>query len=85
MALSSHIDAMIERWRGPAMWPDDRQRRLAIIKMVAPIFLDDNRAVTPEMINRFVYETAGLNARDTGRRLNELVVAELEAGDLVAG
>lgn len=84
MSFLSDIYVRIERRLSRAAWSDDVQRRQAIIKMAAPVLLCANRAVTPYMISRFVNETAGLSAYETGRKLSELVKVEL-ARDLVAG
>lgn len=84
--LFNWICLMFRRWRRHAPWPDDAARRRAIINTVAPTFLVADRPVTPSMIRRFMAETDGLNAYETGRKLRDMIDAEFtEAplGDLV--
>ena len=80
MSVVRRISEMFTAGLVDVPWPDERHRRQTIIKQVAPIFLGANRPVTPSMIDRFMSETAGLSARETGRKLSGLVDAELERG-----
>lgn len=61
-------------------WGSDHHRRTTIIKTIAPLYLNSGRAVTPSMITNFLGETNGLNPRETGKRLHEMVAADFDEG-----
>lgn len=57
-------------------WPSDERRERSIIKMVAPIYVRADRALTSDVISRYMRETAGLSTFETGRKLSALIDAE---------
>lgn len=57
-------------------WPSDEHRERSIIRMIAPIYVRADKALTLAVISRYMSETEGLSTYETGRKLCELIDAD---------